>query len=614
MRCSFVEIVSIAWRVVLAVMVACLCIGNAPAVEVTAMTEGNEYRFAFKGGAFPYVLRLWESPIGKDIYRGIGLRSPWYENPNAQNAWYQNSFMDISINGKPVIGGANANKKYPLLFERCEVLESGGERALAQYVWDREEALVRLRFLMRPESRALLAEIQIEPKQQIEKWFMDCSAYPGAYTSKNDGDRRMKTAIREEKSVTNVQVNIQTEPWMLLCDQKLDMADPINMRVGFVNNGCAGFYLLPDGVATNTVSLTGYPVDVGVLAQPSVTRLRFAFDELPMANSNALATMQKEAPKVLKLLKEETFQPVSLTAFDVERERKEIDGMSATGCSCRRHIPQVKDALKKADGAITGYKLNSGTKPISAEQEALNALNFYRRSYLTAVRRSDRKVRVFEMRGLGYGKYRTARVLDNAGKDGAEISGGYYYRSGQGSQINPFPGTIEQMYKYDVFLMLDIDTHALSSRTLHLLRQYIEDGGGLIVFGGFYSYGASNIRDTPLGSILPFVVRKAPFGLCKAPEKSTLAVSGTCAFLSAKQWGNNLVAPWFHELVPVEDASVVMSNGNMPWMAIRSAGKGRVIACAGTLMGSPSPGKTMYYEWEGWPDCLWRMIQWASGK
>ncbi|MBU4211628.1 MAG: hypothetical protein KKD33_03480, partial [Verrucomicrobia bacterium] len=59
---------------------------------------------------------------------------------------------------------------------------------------------------------------------------------------------------------------------------------------------------------------------------------------------------------------------------------------------------------------------------------------------------------------------------------------------------------------------------------------------------------------------------------------------------------------------------VVMSNGNMPWMAIRSAGKGRVIACAGTLMGSPSPGKTMYYEWEGWLDCLWRMIQWASGK
>ena len=585
--------------------------GGAPAADVTLLTVGDtECRFAFSGGAYPYVVRLWEARRQRgdtvEVWgRGLGLRGPWWENPYFSNAWYINGFLDVEVNGKRVIHNPQAFKTRPL-FDRCEVLESGA-RALVQLVWQRDVGVVRARFLLRPDCRALLAEVVVQPQQPLRSFAVTGACFPGAYTKKADGDRRVRTARREGASDAELRIDPRHENWMCFYDPTLDKAKPIQRPVGFHANGCAGLYVLADGVAGVDVKLTGYPITVSVRAKPGVTRLRLAYDELPMPNVEAIKTVRDTAPVVERLLKAETFQPSSLTGFAAAHQRQCIGELPG---DARR--PALTRALDRAEQAVRAFR-SATTQPVTREQKALSTLHVYRRGLLTAQRHASNTVAVFEMRGPGYSRYRTAEAVKQLGPGVGSVTGGYLFIGGQGRTLTPCPGTADELYRYDVVVMLDVDTRALSAPFLNLLRQYVEDGGGLAVFGGLYSYGASHIKDTPLADILPLRVAGGAFGLRKAGDRRLRRVR-PAAFLADVKWHNALVSPWYHELTPAKDAQVLVANGKAPWWAVCTAGNGRVAACAGTLLGEPAQGRTMFYRWERWPDVLAKMVRWLAGK
>jgi len=579
---------------------------------VTASKQGQEYRFAFEGAPFPYVLRLWQGPMGGHTYRGLGLRGPWWKGGSfVNNTWYQNGFLDLVLNGKRLLGQPDIDQQYPQLFDRCEILESG-KRALVQYLWERQEATVRLRFLVRPDCRALLAEVRVEPKAGLESLAVSAACFPGGYTTKGDGDRRMKTALREEKSPATVDVDLARENSFLFCDARLDLADPLNRRVGGEATGCSGLYVLPDGFASMKVSLTGYPIDLTLSAQPGATRLRFAFDELPQPNAEAFAVVQQAAPRIFEILLRETFSPGALTGYDAERERREVGALVGKPGASQELLPGLREALEAASQAVAAYRAG-GEKPISAEQNALAALRLYERRLRTAQRYALSSVRVFEMRGLGYSKYRVAEAVKRFLPAGSKVDGGYLEITGQGRNLTPFPNTIEEMYGNDVVLMLDVDPAALAPQQLQLLREYVEDGGGLGVFGGFYSYGNSDLKNSALAGFVPLTVATSPFDLKCAPDQ-VLKVAGREAFLKTAAWQANLVSPWYHKLTPAKEAVVLIKSEESPWMAVRSAGHGRVLACAGTLLGEAPAGKTLFWEWAGWPAFAAEMLQWLAGK
>ncbi len=584
----------------------------SPGVSVTASKQGQEYRFAFEGGAFPYVLRLWQGPMGGHTYRGLGLRGPWWKGGSfVNNTWYQNGFLDLVINGKRLLGQQDVDQEYPNLFDRCEILESG-KRALVQYVWERREATIRLRFLVRPDCRALLTEVLLEPKQALESLAVSAVSFPGGYTTKGGGDRRMKTAQREEKSTTTVEVDLVKENFFLLCDARLDLADPINRRVGGEATGCSGLYVLPDGFVSMKVSLTGYPIDLTLTAQPGATRLRFAFDELAKPNAEAFEIVQQAAPQVLEILREKTFSPETLTGYDSERARREVAALAANAKVPRALLPPLQDALDRALQAVAAYRAG-GERPISTEENALAALRLYERRLRTAQRHTASALRVFEMRGLGYTNYRVAEAVRGFLPPGSEVDAGYLEITGQGRNLTPFPNTVEEMYRNDAVLMLDVDTAALAPQQLQLLREYVEDGGGLAVFGGFYSYGNSDLKNSLLADFLPLTVVKSPFDLRYAPEQ-VLAVGNRAAFLKTATWGASLVSPWYHELTPAKDAVVLIKAEPAPWLAVRRAGRGRVLACAGTLFGEAPEGKILFWDWSGWPAFVAEMFKWLAGK
>ncbi len=583
----------------------------APAgVTVSASQEGNDSRFAFEGGTFPYVLRLWEGPIGKSTYRGLGLRGPWWKGGQYQsNTWYMNNFMDLQVNGKPVLGGPDPQQQYPLLFDRMEVLESG-PRALVQYVWERQEATVRLRFLMRPDCRALLAEAVIEPQGPLQSFALTASSFPGGYTSKGDGDRRMKTALREEKSTATLEVDPTQESYFIFCDAKLDLADPINRRVGGEATGCSGLYLLPDGFASGQVTLTGYPIEMTFTAKPEVRRLRFAFDELQTPNAEAFQTVQEAAAQVQEALRTETFAPSLLTGFGSETERATVGRLSRTASVPQKLLPPLQEALDGAMQAVAAWS-GGGDQPIALEQSALDALGLHQRHLLTAQRYTRSALRIFEMRGPGYSRYRAAEAAKSITPDSV-VDGGYLTVGGQSRNVTPFPGTVGGLYQYDAVLMEDIDCRALAPSQLALLRQYVEDGGGLAVFGGWFSYGAGDLQNSALAEILPLQVGQAPFGL-----KRTAAVLKPASHTLGPKtapWVDNLVCPWSHDLAAAPEAQVLIRQGESPWLAARPAGQGRALACAGTLFGEAPAGKLLFWEWPGWAGFEAGMLRWLAQK
>lgn len=71
---------------------------------------------------------------------------------------------------------------------------------------------------------------------------------------------------------------------------------------------------------------------------------------------------------------------------------------------------------------------------------------------------------------------------------------------------------------YDVFILGDIDSRALYSRgngeNLVALADAVNDGKGLIMLGGYHSFGPGGYRDTPLADVMPVIMPRGqqPFG------------------------------------------------------------------------------------------------------
>ena len=57
--------------------------------------------------------------------------------------------------------------------------------------------------------------------------------------------------------------------------------------------------------------------------------------------------------------------------------------------------------------------------------------------------------------------------------------------------------------KYDVFLLGDLDATVLTSAELAALAERVSDGAGLVMIGGFHTFGAGGYFKTPLADLLP---------------------------------------------------------------------------------------------------------------
>ena len=62
--------------------------------------------------------------------------------------------------------------------------------------------------------------------------------------------------------------------------------------------------------------------------------------------------------------------------------------------------------------------------------------------------------------------------------------------------------------KYDVYIFGDIDAKAFSDKQLKQLAEAVDRGAGLVMLGGFHSFGPGHYRDTALVDVLPLLMER----------------------------------------------------------------------------------------------------------
>ncbi|MGW8256549.1 MAG: hypothetical protein ACWGMZ_03590, partial [Thermoguttaceae bacterium] len=157
--------------------------------------------------------------------------------------------------------------------------------------------------------------------------------------------------------------------------------------------------------------------------------------------------------------------------------------------------------------------------------------------------------------------------------------------------------------KYDVYIIGDVDSSSFKDEELKTLAQTVDQGAGLIMIGGFYSFGPGGYTRTALNKLLP--VNMDPFERQKfdEPIRKDLHLSGPVKMrpteLGRRHFALRLAADpkenleLWSQLPPLEGANkftgplpagamvLAESGSNAPLLTAQLYGNGRVMAFAG---------------------------------
>ena len=190
-----------------------------------------------------------------------------------------------------------------------------------------------------------------------------------------------------------------------------------------------------------------------------------------------------------------------------------------------------------------------------------------------------------------------------------------------------FPLELSRLEQFDVIILSDIGANTLLlppevflegkrvPNRLELIKEYVGNGGGLIMAGGYLSfqgiYGSARYHRTPVEDVLPVALLavddrvEKPEGVnprVKKAEHTILqGVAGDWPYLLG-----------FNEVIPKEEGEVLVAVGENPLLVTGSFGKGRSVAWTSDV--GPHWCPKEFVEWPGYTR-LWRQIvTWAAGE
>ncbi len=228
----------------------------------------------------------------------------------------------------------------------------------------------------------------------------------------------------------------------------------------------------------------------------------------------------------------------------------------------------------------------------------------------------------------GFDQFHTTEYQEGAGVFLAALaSAGFdvtYIRAHEVS--SRFPTTRAELDQYDVVVLSDIgsnsfllcdETFLRSERTVNrlaLLSEYVMDGGGLLMIGGYMSFsgidGRARYQATPLAAVLPVVVMdrddrvEMPEGLTATfGEPGHAALGGT-----PPAWP---ILLGYNQLQAKAGATVIAEHKGDPLLTVKTVGKGRSVAFASDVAPHWAPPEFM-----SWPHyaALWSsIVRWAAG-
>ncbi len=190
-----------------------------------------------------------------------------------------------------------------------------------------------------------------------------------------------------------------------------------------------------------------------------------------------------------------------------------------------------------------------------------------------------------------------------------------------------FPMTATALAKYDCVILSDVGANTLlihpdtftRSQTvpnrLEAVRDYVANGGGLIMVGGYLSFqgidAKARYHDTPIEEALPVNIhfgddrRETPQG---TTPRVVIPDHPIVAGLPS-QWPDLL---GYNRIEAKVDGTTVATVGVDPLIVADSFHNGRAVAFASDC--APHWAPTAFIEWSGYARLWSQMVDWASGR
>lgn len=156
-----------------------------------------------------------------------------------------------------------------------------------------------------------------------------------------------------------------------------------------------------------------------------------------------------------------------------------------------------------------------------------------------------------------------------------------------------FPSSIEALENFQVVILSDIgaDTLLLHPDTLHkskimpnrlkLIAEFVEKGGGLLMVGGYMSFGGldglARYAHTPLATVLPVAIYPYDDRI-ETPEGVKPEVTDESHPVVANMPKTFPTFLGYNRVVAKSEASVVMKVDSDPFLVLGNYGKGRTAA------------------------------------
>lgn len=188
-----------------------------------------------------------------------------------------------------------------------------------------------------------------------------------------------------------------------------------------------------------------------------------------------------------------------------------------------------------------------------------------------------------------------------------------------------FPWTNEALDQYDVIILSDIGLNSFTLSNgvfaggnpavnrLALLKDWVLNGGALMMAGGYLSFGGfegkAHYHGSPIEAVLPVTVLpyddriEAPQGV--QPVETTPNVI-------TRDLGEFPVILGYQEITPKPESSVLMTADDAPLLVTQKIGKGRTLAYGTDV--APHWASQAFMAWENYGEFFSRCLNWLAGE
>lgn len=188
-----------------------------------------------------------------------------------------------------------------------------------------------------------------------------------------------------------------------------------------------------------------------------------------------------------------------------------------------------------------------------------------------------------------------------------------------------FPATLEELQEFDLIVISDVGantfllTRAVFNRSvsepnrLELIRRYVENGGGLLMVGGYLSFSGvdakANYANSPVGDILPVEILLTD-DRAEHPEGAVVNVLdlGHAALGGVGEAWPSLLG--YNRTRAKDAATVLVEVNGDPLVAVHKYGMGRTGVFTSDM--SPHWAPPPFMEWQGYAPLWCALSSWVA--